>query len=39
VAKLDTLAVDAADAAKFAAAGPVQGRSVDEIAAARSSRR
>ena len=39
VAKLDTLAVDAADAAKFAAAGPVQGRSVDEIAPARSSRR
>ena len=39
VAKLDALAVDAAAAAKFAAAGPVRGRSVDEIAAARSSRR
>ncbi len=39
VAKLDALAVDAANAARFAAAAPVRARSVEEIAAARSSRR
>jgi hypothetical protein len=39
LAKLDKLAVDTAAAERFAAAGPVTGRSVDEITAGRSSRR